>query len=298
MPILLVSLGTTWAVVPEAFHALPPGPHGFSAVHVLTTDSPTTDQPVAEVNAWFRARHPAVLLSITRVAGFADLRSEADHFRFEEVMYRWILELGGTPLSRHVCLAGGFKTMSAAMQQAAAVLGAAEVFHVLADPLYPTEKPGQLREARTAAEIDDSLARHAVRHLRLGPESGWPQLRTATGGLGDKKLGGPQRVVVPRERTHGSGLGLVNDEPQEIRCVEVPHERLSPRISAHQERLRLFGQRRPVLANCSVSLPVELGLRQRVLPLPGLPTGWSARQANDHRRSPRQSRQARSAKEQ
>jgi adenosine deaminase len=180
MPRLLLSLGTTWAVVPEAFHALPPGPHGFSAVHVLTTDSPTTAQPVAEVIAWFRARHPSVLLSITRVAGFADLRSEADHFRFEEVMYRWILEVGGAPLSRHICLAGGFETMSAAMQKAAAVLGAAEVFHVLADPLYPTERPGQLREARTAEEIDDSLARHAVRHLRLGPESGWPQLRTAT----------------------------------------------------------------------------------------------------------------------
>lgn len=180
MPRLLISLGSTWAVVPEAFHALPPGPHGFSAVHVLTTDSPTTDQPVAAVSTWFRARHPAVLLSITRVGGFADLRSEADHFRFEEVMYRWILDIGGAAPSRHICLAGGFKTMSAAMQKAAAVLGAAEVFHVLADPLYPTEKLGRLREARTAEEVDDSLARHAVRHLRLGPESGWPQLRTAT----------------------------------------------------------------------------------------------------------------------
>ncbi len=88
MPRLLISLGTTWAVVPEAFHALPPGPQGFTAVHVLTTDSPATEQPVAEVNAWFRARHPAMLLSITRVTGFADLRSEADHFRFEAVMYR------------------------------------------------------------------------------------------------------------------------------------------------------------------------------------------------------------------
>ncbi|MEN9636232.1 MAG: hypothetical protein RL077_4636 [Verrucomicrobiota bacterium] len=180
MPRLLISLGTTWAVVPEAFHALPPGPQGFTAVHVLTTDSPATDQPVAEVNAWFRARHPAVLLSITRVAGFADLRSEADHFRFEEVMYRWILDIGGAALGRHICLAGGFKTMSAAMQKAAAVLGAAEVFHVLADPRYPAAKTGQLREARTAEEIDESLARGAVRHLRLGPESGWPQLRTAT----------------------------------------------------------------------------------------------------------------------
>ena len=179
MPILLVSLGTSWAVVPEAFHALPPGPNGFSAVHVLTTESTTTDRPVSEVKAWFRVRHPAVLLSISRVSGFADLRSETDHFRFEEVMYRWILEVGGAAHSRYICLAGGFKTMSAAMQKAAAVLGAAEVFHVLADPIYPAVKPGHLREALTAEEIDDSIARNAIRHLRLGPESGWPQLRTA-----------------------------------------------------------------------------------------------------------------------
>lgn len=180
MPILLVSLGTSWAVVPEAFHALPPGPNGFKAVHVLTTASPKIDEQIASICAWFAARQPAVELTVSRVADFDELRSEQDHFRFEEILYRWILDRGGAAPSRHICLAGGFKTMSAAMQKAAAVLGAAEVFHVLADTLYPTEKPGHLREARTAAEIDDSLARHAVRHLRLGPEAGWPQLRTAT----------------------------------------------------------------------------------------------------------------------
>ncbi len=63
------------------------------------------------------------------------------------------------------------------------------------------------------------------------------------------------------------------DERRESEWVEAPPERLSPRFSVHQERLRLFGQRRPVLASCPVSLRVGLGLRQRVLPLPGLPTG-------------------------
>ena len=225
MPRLLISLGTTWAVVPEAFHALPPGPQGFTAVHVLTTDSPATEQPVAEVNAWFRARHPAMLSSITRVTGFADLRSEADHFRFEAVMYRWILAVGGAPLSRHICLAGGFKTMSAAMQKAAAVLGAAKVFHVLADPLYPAAKTGQLREARTAEGIDDSLARRAVRHLRLGPESAWPQLRTAT--AADYPLAtavSPSRGLHPG-RPHRAGSRLSFPRPPARHRDPLPSDR-------------------------------------------------------------------------
>ena len=64
MPILLVSLGTSWAVVPEAFHALPPGPDGFSAVHVLTTASPKIDEHITSVRAWFAARHPTVELTV------------------------------------------------------------------------------------------------------------------------------------------------------------------------------------------------------------------------------------------
>ena len=209
MPVLLVSLGTSWAVVPEAFHALPPGASGFSAVHVLTTASPGIDTGIVALRAWFAERHPAVWLTITRVDGFTDLRSEANHFAFEEVLYRWMLEMGprarvaaSVPLagghsqaapgraastSPHVCLAGGFKTMSAAMQKAAAVLGAAEVFHVLADS-----------KVDTSEKIDAALAAGAVTFIRLGAESGWPQLRTATAAeypLVSAESDGPVRTV-------------------------------------------------------------------------------------------------------
>ncbi len=189
MPVLLCSLGTSWAVVPEAFHALPPGEGGFSAVHVLTTASPKIDAGIAEIRNWFASRHPQVRLTVSRVAQFEDLRSEADHFAFEEVLYRWMLEVAasvplagplkarGTPASTtgdggllpHVCLAGGFKTISAAMQKAAAVLGAAEVFHVLAD-----------QSISTAKAIDAAIAAGTVSYIRLGAESGWPQLRAST----------------------------------------------------------------------------------------------------------------------
>ena len=80
---------------------------------------------------------------------------------------------------RYICLTGGFKTMSAAMQKAAAVLGAAEVFHVLADNCC-TNTQG---EACPPSTIDEILRARREGHLhwvRLGPEGGWPQFQQTT----------------------------------------------------------------------------------------------------------------------
>jgi adenosine deaminase len=159
MPTLLVSLGTSPAIVPEAF--LLPGVE-FSAVHVLTTES----TPVEFVTDWFHQHAPDITLTVSRVLGFTDFRSEEDHFRFEEVLYRWWLEKAGPAGHPHVCLSGGFKTMSAAMQKAATVLSAAEVFHVLCDL---SKQPG------TAEEIEAAREGGNLHWIRLGSESGWPQ---------------------------------------------------------------------------------------------------------------------------
>jgi len=169
MSVLLISLGTSPAIVPEAF-LLPDV--AFQAVHVLTTEKPDTGM----VEAFFKEHARSVPLRITRVKDFHDFISEEDHFRFEEVMYRWILETRTRPEDRYVCLSGGFKTMSAAMQKAAAVLGAAEVFHVLADNCCSTPEgkpclPGTVEQVMHANR-DDHL-----HFIRLGSESGWPQFR-------------------------------------------------------------------------------------------------------------------------
>jgi len=170
MPTLLCSVGTSWAVVPEAMHLL--GPKGFDAVHVLTTSSPRIEPGLQQLQAFIQ-RHPVGEFSISRVAGFAELNDERDHARFEEVLYRWMLHTAPDPFSRYVCLAGGYKTISAAMQKAAAVLGAAEVFHVLCEPRFG---PAANREAQTLEEVEEACRSGALRYVRLGPESGWPQL--------------------------------------------------------------------------------------------------------------------------
>ena len=166
--ILLVSLGSSPAIVPEAF--LFPDV-AFDQVHVLTT----AKIDVIFVEAWFAEKAPEVTLTITRVADFDDLKSEEDHFAFEEVLYRWMLHhaFGNLPW---VCLSGGFKTMSAAVQKAAAIFGAAGVFHVLADSIYRTAE-GKPRQATSIEEIAQSQADGHLHWIKLGPESGWPQFR-------------------------------------------------------------------------------------------------------------------------
>jgi adenosine deaminase len=163
------------AIVPEAF--LLPGTQ-FRAVRVLTTAS-VQESDVGFVQQWFAAHAPVVPLSISRVKDFHDFTSELDHFRFEEVLYRWVLESGTLPDGRFFCLSGGFKTMSAAMQKAAAVLGAAEVFHVLADNCC-AEPDGKKRPPQTAEEILCARDAGHLHWIRLGRESGWPQLRAAS----------------------------------------------------------------------------------------------------------------------
>lgn len=158
MASLLISLGTSPAIVPEAL--LLPGAQ-FTEVHVLTTENTAVDF----VEQWLAANAPGVQLTITRVAGFSDFKSEQDHFHFEEVLYRWWMEKAGGKPPR-VCLAGGFKTMSSAMQKAAAVMGAAEVFYVLCD-LPQEQQPKTAATTGTTPSARDSQERSGSPGLRV-----------------------------------------------------------------------------------------------------------------------------------
>jgi len=161
MSVLLVSLGKSWAVVPEAFH-LPDV--DFDRVAVLTTASPEINDAISLLQTDFRNRAPHAELTITRCAGIEDITTEENHKEFEEILYRWFLQHKGDSEKPYVCLAGGFKTMSAAMQKAAAVLGAEMVYHVLCSS-----------NPRTSDEVDNALRTGSISWVRLGRETGWPQ---------------------------------------------------------------------------------------------------------------------------
>lgn len=212
-PTLLISLGTSPAIVPEAF--LHPDVR-FASVHVLTTELPSVEL----IQEFFRLHAPDCRLTLTRVAGFSDFTSEEDQFHFEEVLLRWILDSKTRPEDRHFCLAGGFKTMSSAVQKAASILGAADVFHVLADPSC-TGPDGKLRPPGTVAEIVQSRDGGHLHFIRLGREAGWPQLRTVSA------------ADYP--------LGLVSTE-HGIRRVQAPEQCLRQRIQEITERSHRIAQ--------------------------------------------------------
>ena len=201
MPTLLCTMGSSWAVVPEAFFR---HPEGYDRVAVMTTEAEVVR--VDPLAAFFSEHLPGVVLDVARLAGFTDLRDSADHALFEEALYRWYLEqTASAPAGPDVCLAGGFKTMSSAMQQAARLFGAARVFHVQADG-HPADA-GAILEARREGKI---------RFIDLGSEEGWPQLRGLTADdypLRTLARKGAARLVVPA----GDGLRAEVD-----RVIEPP----------------------------------------------------------------------------
>ena len=172
---LLITLGNTWQVVPEAFFH---DKYTFKAVHCLTTSGKFVQiKPVFD----FFKRHPDVEFTLTQIDGFRDLKTREDHQRFEEVLFRWYLMHRKTAPLPVVCLAGGYKSMSAAIQKAASLFGAFDTFHVLADKM--TQPDGKSLEPQTVQQIEQARKENKLLFISLGCEPGWPSI---VDGLSDK----------------------------------------------------------------------------------------------------------------
>ena len=167
MPSLLCTLGTSWAVVPEAF-LLGNGGDAYSSVTVVTTSSETTRLSLGRVSDWFRAQHPRVRFRGLAIEGLADLMSSDDHTRFEVGLYQAYFEMMRESDNIHVCLAGGFKTMSAAAQEAAGLLGCRSLFHL-------TVASGSRTD--THEEIMAAVQGGKVHLIGLGSRAGWPTIQ-------------------------------------------------------------------------------------------------------------------------
>lgn len=166
MPSLLCTLGTSWAVVPEAF-LLGNGDAVYQSVTIVTTNSEKTRESMAKVHAWFREYHPDTTIRALVIEGLSDLASSMDHSRFEEGLYRAYFAMLGEECGIHVCLAGGFKTMSAAAHEAAGLLGCEKLFHIMAPVGIKTDSNEDLLAA---------IAREDIRIIGLGSRAGWPTI--------------------------------------------------------------------------------------------------------------------------
>ncbi len=166
MPSLLCTLGTSWAVVPEAF-LLGNGTPGYESVHVITTSSDATREAIQQVTQWFAVYAPHTVLRMLPIEHLADLTDTRDHQVFEQAFLQVYFSILAQTSDIHVCLAGGFKTMSATAQEIAGLLGCSELFHIIA--------PFGLR-TETDPEIRAAIAEGKVRKIPLGSRTAWPTI--------------------------------------------------------------------------------------------------------------------------
>lgn len=245
---LLCSLGSSWAVVPEAYNF--PVSSGFQEVHCITSLGASTDKSVENVIDYF-ADIP-VVLSITRIQGFNNLHTLQEHKLFEEALYRW---LGSFPLDgRYICLAGGYKTMSAAFQQAARMFGCKNYFHVLAQPV-----PSTGRDPTTREEVETAIALSAISYIPFGEQTG-ERIYSSVPVINEEVVStnGIVRVVKCSDTTYNDNIEYAKTEVLNISLEELSTLPL-PQIA-----------RLPNEAIAWLNNPLELGDKAWVQQLPKL----------------------------
>lgn len=159
--ILLCTLGASWAVIPEIFGWLAPNTLDLYAHHpqrpqldalrqqhklrapdelwICTTQGEQTQQSLAQLHAWWQGLNTPLPLRIWTAAGTDQLASQAECDHIRELTLRVVLlatENAGAGGQVVLSLAGGRKTMSADLQSAGTLFGAAAWLHVVGpDPL-------------------------------------------------------------------------------------------------------------------------------------------------------------------
>lgn len=165
---LLITLGSSYAIVPEAY-LLGNGTDSYTHITVLTTTG--TAPAVEKCHHWFQDHAPDCHLRILTIDQLADIRDGNDHAHFEEALFRsyfHALKQAGTIDQLDICLAGGFKTISSAAHQTADLLGCRSLFHI-------TMPFGTRIE--THAEILQGIKDKQVNLVELGTRPGWPTLQ-------------------------------------------------------------------------------------------------------------------------
>lgn len=181
MSCLLASLGVSPWILAEAFlTANAP----YDRVRIITSSSSNVD--LHTVHRIFKEIGFADY-DILPVAGLTALQDQVEQNAFEDRLYSWYLETLASAMEVEVCISGGFKSMAASLQKAAHLLGARDVFHVLADG-----NPDCMEAVRKA------IQNGSVRRISMGPEPGWPTLRR-WGRLQGNTIGGGVRTAIQQQ---------------------------------------------------------------------------------------------------
>lgn len=148
--ILLSTLGTTWAIIPEVYGIFT-GIYGDRSYYPDLPSAPKSVWIITTLNAWDSAKKP--LTEWSEITGTNleifkteedDLTSQADVAQMRELIFRVVLKAREDCDELSCSLAGGRKTMSADMQEAARLFGCNRLLHVISNGT-PKQWPDYLR---------------------------------------------------------------------------------------------------------------------------------------------------------
>ncbi len=168
--LLVATLGTTWAVIPEVYGIFtdlygqkrPGAVDGVSPPDRIVIVSTGKAWAAAEANLTEWAKAVGVPIS-QFLASEPDLAQPEDVRRMRELIFRVVLQCRENSTRLSCSLAGGRKTMSADMQEAARTFGCDHLLHVLSDGT-PSDWPTEFKHPQPALFLNP-LREEILRYL-------------------------------------------------------------------------------------------------------------------------------------
>ncbi len=251
--LLVCTLGATPAVVAEVLGKLDPEGYPFFTpgaapcrsslriddVWVITTDADKGKKSVEQLRHWWLDQDIGTAgrrLRIFFVQGTNELTKADENWRMAEAIFRVMLAANEKCLASRsalICsLAGGRKTMSAALQHAATLFGADEILHIVGSSEAESEASQAMqqrhgRSLRSSTPESISKARAQEIHLiRLGGYSGIESLLARIEGT--QAISSDNFPLGGRPHPKGSGVSY----------TALPHRRRTKLRDSVEARLR------------------------------------------------------------